>query len=410
LRAAIERLRSRVRLDRAVDDAAEELKTLRRACNLLELEFATVAAEFATGFAAVAALEAAASDEYAYAGYVSPVSWMRHECHMTGAAASGAIGVGQQREVLPTSIAAMEDGEIGFAHLALMASTASAIGESPTGAGFDEAPLLGQAKQHLVSRFRTDCAHARHAADREGFLAAQLQNEEYRALELKPLEQGGVELHGYFDAVGGSTIRTVLEPLALRNGVGDQRTAQQRLADALVELADHCLNEGLAPRRNGQRPHLQVTATLETIQGLIGAPAGELELGGPIAAATVQRLACDASITRIVLGGESQVLDVGRATRVPSAAMRTALRVRDGGCVWPGCDRPASWTAAHHVLHWGRLGDTNIDNLVSLCRRHHWMVHEGGWNLVRTDDRVLALPPVQRYASLSRPPDSREAA
>jgi HNH endonuclease len=77
------------------------------------------------------------------------------------------------------------------------------------------------------------------------------------------------------------------------------------------------------------------------------------------------------------------------------AATRRALNARDGGCRWPGCTRPPSWTAAHHVVHWSHHGPTDQDNLVLLCRHHHWCVHEGGWTLVHTDDEgILALSPV----------------
>jgi hypothetical protein len=96
-----------------------------------------------------------------------------------------------------------------------------------------------------------------------------------------------------------------------------------------------------------------------------------------------------------------------RALRVPSGAARTALRVRDGGCVWPGCDRPSSWTNAHHVLHWAHGGDTDLENLVLLCHRHHWSVHEGGWRLVTADKRrVLAIPPSSAYRPSARAPDT----
>jgi hypothetical protein len=79
---------------------------------------------------------------------------------------------------------------------------------------------------------------------------------------------------------------------------------------------------------------------------------------------TASCLACDASIRRVLLGPDAAVIEVGRALRMPSGAGRAALRVRDQGCVWPGCDRPSSWTNAHHLLHWGHGGDTNLDNLV----------------------------------------------
>jgi hypothetical protein len=217
---------------------------------------------------------------------------------------------------------------------------------------------------------------------------------EAQTLELKPAAGGALFLRGFLDCEGGATLRTALEPLARRGGEDDLRHRDRRLADALVELAGHALDSGALPQSSGQRPHLQVTATLDTLKGLDGSPAGELEWGGPIATETVRRLGCDAAVARVLFDTESGVLDVGRARRVPAAATRRALQARDRGCVWPGCDRPASWSQAHHLRHWAQGGATDLDNLVTICRAHHWKVHEGGWRLIRTDEGMVVLPPV----------------
>jgi Domain of unknown function (DUF222) len=274
-------------------------------------------------------------------------------------------------------------------------------------AGFDERPLLALALEHSVSRFGFDCTHARHAADAAGVLAEHLTAVEYRRLELRPCEDGRIALHGLFDPVGGATLRVALERFCGRSGLGDERPRPRRLADGLVELAAHALDQGWTTEgRSSPRPHLQLTASVETVMGLVGAPGGELEYAGAVPAATVQRLACAAGIRRVLLGPDAAVIEVGRALRVPAAAGRAALRVRDRGCVWPGCDRPASWCNAHHLLHWGHGGDSDLDNLVLLCYRHHWSVHEGGWQLVRTEPgRVLAIPPSHTYQSWTRAPD-----
>jgi Domain of unknown function (DUF222) len=257
-----------------------------------------------------------------------------------------------------------------------------------------------------VSRFSFDCTHARHAADAAGVLAEHVTAVEHRRLELTKCEDGRVAMRALFDSVGGATVRVALEALCGRSGFGDQRTRARRLADGLVELASHALDHGCATERGSTRPHLQLTASVETVLGLTGAPGGDLEFAGAVPAATVQRLACDASIRRVLLGANSEVIDFGRARRMPPPAARAALRVRDRGCVWPGCDRPASWTTAHHVLHWGHGGSTEVPNLVLLCHRHHWSVHEGGWQVVRTDRReVLAIPPTHAYQSRARAPD-----
>jgi hypothetical protein len=187
-------------------------------------------------------------------------------------------------------------------------------------------------------------------------------------------------------------------------GEGDDRPLDRRQGDALVELSLHSLDAGLVPQHASQRPHLQVTTTLETLQGLPGSPAADMEFSTPISTATVQRLACDASIARVVFGPESVVVDVGRAVRVVSGAARRALNARDQHCQWPGCERTASRSAAHHFVHWIQGGATDLANLTLLCHRHHWMVHEGGWKLVRADhDRLRAIPPVYDYYRVRAP-------
>ena len=388
------RRRSRTTAPEALRD---ELSRLRRIIDRVELEFATVAGVFA------------ATEEKEWQGCVSPSHWLRLECGMTSAAASSAIAVGSQAHVLSESVAAVEEGRLGFAHLALMAGTARAFHESPTATPFEEPPLLDQAMNHNLSRFRADCAHARHAHDVEAFQAEQLKDVEYRTLDIRTGESGAVFVKGFLDPVGGAAVCTALDSLARRTGSDDDRSRERRYADALVELAGHGLDGAILPRVGGQRPHLQVTTSLETLVGAAGSPAGMLERAGPIATHTVQRLACDASVTRVLLGPDSAVVDVGRARRLPSGATRRALHARHGGCQWPGCDRPASWTAAHHIKHWAHGGLTDLDNLVLLCHRHHWLVHEGGWELVRGDDgqvkSVAPIPMVRRKRARDPTPE-----
>jgi Domain of unknown function (DUF222)/HNH endonuclease len=372
----------------------EELIRLRRVIDRLELQFSSVAAAFA------------ATEEKEWQGHVSPIQWIRNQCGMTAAAAWKAICVGDQAPALPHSIKAVSEVRIGFAHLAVLAGTARALRESPTAAGFDEKPLLDNAVAHTLNRFRDDCAHVRHAHDAQAFLAEQAEDVEFRTLDARTGEEGVEFLNGYFDRVGGATIRAALDVLARPAGNHDARSRGRRYADSLVELAERCLDAGALPRVAGQRPHLHVTTTVETLAGTPGAPAGVLDGAGPIAGATVRRLACDASVTRVVMSPDSVVLDVGRTRRLPSVPTRRALYARESGCVWPGCDRTAGWTAAHHITHWAQGGATELDNLVLICHRHHWLVHEGGWKLVRREDgQMLAIAPVAEVAWRARPPD-----
>ncbi|MGA2282211.1 MAG: DUF222 domain-containing protein [Candidatus Dormibacteria bacterium] len=380
--SAVARFRARRRKGCPPEVLRDRMLRLRHLIDVLEVEFARDTAALSS------------CDELEWQGHVSPIQWVKHECRTTTTAAVNAWQVGVQAALLPESNHALLAGQIGFGHLALLAQTAGAITAPGSAASFEEGVLLAKAKAHSVGKFRHDCEHARHAADQRRFLADQVDQVEARFLELETSAGGALFLRGFLDCEGGATLRTALEPLAARSGDEDLRHRDRRLADALVELAGHVLDTGVPSHTTGQRPHLQVTATLDTLQGRDGSPAGELEWGGPIAAETVRRLGCDASVARVVFDSDSAVLDVGRARRVPAAATRRALKARDGGCVWPGCDRPASWSQAHHLTHWARGGSTDLDNLVTICRAHHWKVHEGGWRLIRTDEGMVVLPPV----------------
>jgi hypothetical protein len=375
-----------------------DMAEVRRCLDLVELKFSQMAATFAD------------TDEYDSNGSVSPIHWIRHNCHMGGGAATDRVAVGRQLGAIAESTEAMASGEIGFAHLALIARTASAIAESGTNKPFDETALLSKARQFSVGRFRDFCFHMRHADDPMGYIEDEARAVEARSLSISTGGAGMVWLRGVLDAEGGATIRTALEALARKTGKGDDRTHDRRLADALVEQAHFSLDHAQLPQRGGRRPHLQVTASLETLEQRLGAPAADLDLSIPISSAAVKRLACDCRITRILLDSDSLVIDVGRSKRSVPTATRLALDVRDKGCRWPGCDRPASWSEAHHLIHWIDDGPTDLANLVLLCHRHHWMVHEGQWQVVKTDEgHILTIPPQLDLFHRPRGPDVRVA-
>ena len=365
-------------------ELALDLAELSRCLNLLNLKASEMAATFA------------GTDEYDRQCAYSPIHWLRTNCHLTAGAAADRVAVGQLVQSVPQSVEAMAGGEIGFAHLALIAREAEAAAETGLDS-FDETKLLEKARNFTVGRFRNFCHHQRHALDPQQYAAEEASAIEARSFSLQTGQGGMVWIRGLLDPEGGNALRTALEPLARRNGKADHRKRDRRLGDAIVELAQH-----------GHRSHLQVTASLETLLQHSGAPAADLEFSLPISSAAVQRLACDCNVTRILLGAESQVIDVGRSTRTVSAPMRRALDTRDKGCRWPGCDRPARWSAAHHVVHWSKGGTTDLGNLVLLCARHHWMVHEGGWQIVRTEGPgYKTVPPhLDWFASRARGPDT----
>ncbi len=371
---------------------------LRRCIDLMELKFSAMAAAFAS------------TDEYDANGSITPIHWIRHHCQMGGGAAADRIAVGEQLDSLPESAEAMSRGEIGFAHVALIARTAAAIADSRTDKAFDETPLLNKAREFSVGRFRDFCFHMRHVSDPKGYASGEAQAVEARSLTITTGDTGQVWLRGVLDPEGGATVRTALESLAHKSGKSDDRTHDRRLADALVEQSRHALDHAYLPQRGGRRPHLQVTTSLETLLQRAGAPAADLDLSIPISSAAVERLACDCRVTRILLDSDSLVIDVGRSKRTVPSATRRALDVRDKGCRWPGCDRTASSSDAHHIAHWIKNGPTDLANLILLCHRHHWMVHEGRWQIVKTDDgHILTIPPQFELFERPRGPDTRAA-
>ena len=101
--------------------------------------------------------------------------------------------------------------------------------------------------------------------------------------------------------------------------------------------------------------------------------------GSTLTAEAARRLACDSGLHRLITAPGSVPLDMGRSERTVSPQVFLALAARDGGCIFPGCDRPPGWCQAHHIIHWECGGPTDVENLVVLCHHHHHLVHEGGW-------------------------------
>lgn len=305
-------------------------------------------------------------------GSTSTVDWIRHTCKVSRQVALDLTAVGFTMGLFPQTTAALRAGEVGFGHLAHMAhSQRQLLG----GQRLDEDHLLEEARQVSVSRFWYVCQQARHAADPEGF-AKELERQRHaRSLHLRRRTDDGMfTLGGLFDPVSGATIKAALEPLAEKAGKADQRSREERLADALVELA-----------RMKSRVRVTVTATMGTLLQVPNSAPGDFD-GTLVPQATIQRMTCDCSIARMVFSPESIVLDAGRAKRVVPPSTRRALEARDRHCRWPGCEKPGTWSEAHHIIHWSRGGATNLDNLILFCGYHHTLLHEGRWKLVMHPD------------------------
>jgi hypothetical protein len=195
----------------------------------------------------------------------------------------------------------------------------------------------------------------------------------------------------------------------------DLRSRPQRLLDGLVGACKAALATGGLPAAGGLRPQVMATidyrdllTRLGTTPAEAGAPrlgprslqsrgalqqTGSLAFTGPVTAGTIRKIACDADIIPVVLGGEGQVLDVGRASRVFPPHIRKAITARDQGCAFPQCTIPAPWCEAHHITYWSRGGTTGTGNGTLLCSHHHHVIHKEHWTIQMRTGIPWFIPP-----------------
>jgi hypothetical protein len=234
-------------------------------------------------------------------------------------------------------------------------------------------------------------------ADRRALERAEERAVQRRGLHLSPDETGGVSVRGSLDAESAAIVRAALDPLAAPGRSTDDagldgRSAPQRRADALVEICRAVLGTDLLSTAGGEPIQLVVTTRLDPLTRQLGV--GTLDTGVRLSPGVLRRLACDATVLPAILGGDSQVLDLGRQRRLFSGAVRRALVLRDGGCAFPACDRPPTWCQGHHMISWLDHGKTELDNGVLLCGHHHRLIHEGAWEVRLGPDRLPEfLPP-----------------
>jgi hypothetical protein len=231
----------------------------------------------------------------------------------------------------------------------------------------------------------------------EARAARQLRRAEARQFfKIGDNGDGTASLRGLLPSAEAERVRSVIDKVADKarrlqadSPAGKPVGRPQARAWALVELCRHAQACGRAAPLGAAGARVVVTVRAEDLarqrtadragdRGGSGAGAGpgaRLAVSGErLGERAFACLACDCEVMRVVLGAKSQVLDVGRATRVIPAGIRAALVVRDRGCSFPGCDRPPEACEAHHVIPWWRGGPTNIRNRVLLCPSHHRLV------------------------------------
>lgn len=218
--------------------------------------------------------------------------------------------------------------------------------------------------------------------------------------------QGGVSIEGFLDAASGATLRTALDAVTPVPSRDDDRTAEQRGADALLLLAGRALTTGFDKVGAQVRPHLSVLVREDTWHLLLerrklaaegctrpahltSAAFGQsgLEQEPPLAQlldgtllpfAALDLMACDAMVQRVVLDAAGSPINLGREERTYTKDARRAVLTRDRHCQWPGCALRATWSEVHHIIPWADQGTTDLANGITLCSNHHHIVHNRG--------------------------------
>ncbi|HEY8634208.1 MAG TPA: DUF222 domain-containing protein [Candidatus Dormibacteraeota bacterium] len=388
-------LESTVRDFLAGDELSVDLKRLRVVIDSLEGYFAAQARQ-------VRRVGGNRAD-----GSASVVTWIGRTCGMSSSSVADRLCVGTQLESLPKIAEALRTGQISYQATSVLCHLREQLGDERE--LFVEDEMLEHARNHSVASLRYLCRVARHVVDPDGFFNEAEADYSRRKLEISLMADGMHFIEGVLDPEAGSALKTALDALAKRRGPEDDRSHKQRMADSMSDLVHHALDQGTLPRRNGVKPHVSLTTTIEGLKNEVGAPPVDLELSLPISTRTLERIACDCTMSRVLLA-DSMVIDVGRATRTVSAPMRRALGKRDRGCRFPGCDRQVNWSTPHHIDFWARGGPNNLPNLVLLCFFHHRLVHEGGWQVVKAGREFRFMPPDHVVFRRARGPGVRWAA
>jgi hypothetical protein len=321
--------------------------------------------------------------------------WLEHRTRMPASQARAvAASARAVRDHLPHTRDALAAAVISRQHVAAIVHVVAAVGVEH--AVQAEPVLLQLARRSEPSVVRRATAHLHAVLDPDGAQAALDRVYAKRGVTLSVVGNRAY-LDGVIDVEAAETLLAALMPLMAPSPF-DTRSAPQRRADALVDLARRALDAGELPVLGGRRPHLSVVVDEWALaEGRAGVTLPWT--GAVVPTPTLRRLSCDARISPVVaqaLQAGWRPLAVGRSSRTVTSAQLTALQVRDGGCVHPGCTRTAAFCDAHHVQHWSQGGATDLSNLVLLCRHHHRTLHCGHWLLAtgppgRVHDHVAVL-------------------
>lgn len=381
-------------------------------------------------------------------GILSCAHWLNWKCGIGLVAARNKVRVARSLESLPKISEAFRLGHVSYSKVRAMTRVATVenedyllrIARHGTAAHVERLVCNYRKVQRSAERQRANAVHEQRGVtfhhDEDGALVIEARlPPETGAIVLDALAAAGEALYvrrrewqaaeeaARDDSAESSRGENPNESLYLPSGpaegiaedpdtpwwmrdANETQSYSARRADAFVLMAESLLANGAASRPAGERNHIVVHVDAEVLANPDAAGRSELEDGPALAGESTRRLACDASVVRIVEDADGMPLDVGRKTRSIPPAIQRALRARDQGCRFPGCTA-RHFFEGHHVEHWAHGGETSLTNLVQLCHFHHRLVHEGGYEVrstgqqhfefARPDGRVIE--PVPRHDS-----------
>ncbi len=333
-------------------------------------------------------------------GATSCAHWLSWRVGLSPGVARERVRVARALGELPAIDAALSRGEVSYCKVRAMTRVATPELEET---------LLDMARHATGAELERICRLYRGVQAAEN--AVTECDDDRRYVQARATDDGMVRITALVKAEESAHIMKAIDAAAERVSAETSRRGEGlSRADGLAHLADTYLRGGAADRAPVEVVLTTSIAALSNVDDPVSAetprdsshvparaPLRDIPVleDEPVATETARRLACDAGIVAVTTDERGTPLDVGRKKRTVNPALRRALMLRDGGCAFPGCTNHR-FVDAHHIVHWTDGGETKLDNLLLLCRRHHTLVHEAGFTIVATAEGVEVLDPAGR--------------
>ena len=333
-------------------------------------------------------------DAWAGNGIKSPAHWLNYHCGIDLGASREKVRVAKSLQQLPGIDEAFRTGTISYSKVRAMTRSATPENEQM----LLQVALHGTAQhvEQLVRKYRRAESLADDRGDQSRYHARELtcffDDDGMLVLRGRMTPEDGAVFMKAMDAMIEAMV-TAQNPQVSQDADSatlPEKTFPQKRVDALLALAEQAMNtmqEGLQPLSSADK--YQVVVHIERSGELSHEQHSTIESGAhhlPLSPATARRLCCDASLVPVLEDASGNVLNVGRKTRAIPPSIRRALHIRDHGCRFPGCCE-SRYVDAHHVQHWCDGGETRLDNLVLLCRHHHRLLHQDGYEIIKLGEQ-----------------------